>query len=236
MTRQDVVVSFSIGSMFLLLACSLIIGGAFLAQPGCEPNAVMHPPRLGPSNSVLKEAIDELKYGPVNRDKQNEIKDGLLDRLRARRQARLCPPQVERPQTYANTPNVCTVINGPTEVCRVCPPRPGPETNPVSNPTPPVQYPAVSIDSLLLPMPQDCPSCVRGSDVKTGAFVCSHCGRPCVGDEWHTDWQADGTPLTFLCERCYRALSPEQRQAVFERYLKSQAANPLRGLSPEVAK
>lgn len=233
MTRQAVVVSFSVGSMFLLLACSLIIGGAFLAQPGCEPNAIMHPPRLGPSHSVIKEAIDELKYGPVNRDKQNEIKDGFLDRLRARRQARLCPPQVERPQTYANVPNVCTVVNGPTEVSRVYPPR---AIEPTPGPSPPVQYPAVSVDSLLLPTNSDCPSCARGTDVKTGAFVCSHCGKPCVGDEWHTDWQADGTPLTFLCERCYRALSPDQRQAVFERYLKSQSASPLRGLSPEVSK
>lgn len=238
MTRQAVVVSFSLGSMFLLLACSMIVAGAMIAQSHLEPSPVMMPPRIGPANSFLKEAIDELKYGPVNRAKQEEVKDGLLDRLRARRQSRLCPPVQAYANTYANVTNLSTMRNGPTEVCIVCPPRVvnGPSSEAPSSAVTLPQYPAVSLDALLYLNPSDCPSCDRDAELKTGAFVCSHCGKACVGDEWHTDWQADGTPLTFMCKECYRRLTPAQRQTVLNRYLKQQASNPLRGLAPEVSR
>jgi hypothetical protein len=240
MTRQAVVVSFSLGTMFLLLACAMMVAGAMIAQSQREPGPIVMPPRIGPANSVLKEAIDEWKYGPVDRAKQAEVKDGLLDRLRARRQSRLCPPMQASPmqtspvQTYASITNLSTMRNGPTEVRIVCPPRvvSGENAPAVSLP----EYPAVSLDALLYLNPSDCPSCDRGAELKTGVFVCSHCGKACVGDEWHTDWQPDGTPLTFLCKECYGKLTPSQRQSVLNRYLKQQASHPLRGLAPEVSR
>jgi hypothetical protein len=242
MTRQDVVVSFSIGSSFILLVCTLLVAFAIFSQPILEPSPIIAPPRLGPASTGLKEAIDELKYGPVNRDRQNEVKDGLLSRLRARR-APSCAPQ-----TYANgsVPAYRIGCNPAQEISITCPPRSTGATTESG-----VEYPAIvprapelppSIDWVLPPPasnPPSCPNCpVTRTELKTGAFFCSHCRSPCVGDEWHTDWLPDGTPLTYLCTRCNSRLSDSQKRSVYQRYIQKQQASPdsLRGaLYPEVS-
>lgn len=242
MTRQDVVVSFSIGSTFVMLVCTLLVAFALVSQPMLEPAPVLAPPRLGPASSGLKEAIDELKYGPVNRDRQNEVKDGLLSRIRARR-AQACTAR-----TYANTsvPAYRIGCNPAQEICVTCPPRTTDESNGSA-----IEYPAIvprapepppSLDWLLPPpavSQPSCPTCPNPrAELKTGAFVCSHCRSPCVGDEWHTDWLPDGTPLTYLCTQCNSRLSDSQKRLVYQRYIEKQiaSAESLRGaLYPEVS-
>lgn len=66
---------------------------------------------------------------------------------------------------------------------------------------------------------------------REGVFVCQRCKRPTVGAGWHELWADDGTPLTCLCESCWRALSPSQRAAELRKYANTQSIG---GLSPIV--
>lgn len=100
---------------------------------------------------------------------------------------------------------------------------------------PSLEYPAMELEES---KNVDCPSCIQNGveslfrrfsnpriESKTGSFVCSNCRKACVGDEWHTDWSEDGTPVTFLCKRCYESMSTSQRIAAYRRYVSRQVSN-----------
>ena len=115
-----------------------------------------------------------------------------------------------------------------TQVTGVRPPI-EPRWQPTVVPVPIVEYPAINP---LEPENGDCTMCRPHVEVekllrkkvapraenKTGSFICSHCRKPHVGEEWHTDWTADGTPITFLCENCYSSMSSQQRIAAYQAY------------------
>ncbi len=50
---------------------------------------------------------------------------------------------------------------------------------------------------------------------KTGGYACANCRRATVGDQWATQWTAEGTPISFLCRECWDKLTPEQRQSAY---------------------
>lgn len=50
---------------------------------------------------------------------------------------------------------------------------------------------------------------------KTGGYACANCRRPTVGDQWATQWTAEGTPISFLCRECWEKMTPDQRQAAY---------------------
>lgn len=88
--------------------------------------------------------------------------------------------------------------------------------------------------SITMPRPKPTPPAVAATcpdgkceQVKQGIFACQHCGRSTVGAGWHELWADDGTPLTCLCESCWRSLSPNQRAAELRRYAKTQTIGAL---------
>lgn len=239
MTKPDVVIKFSLGATILLLVCCCITCVAIITHAMIEPTKVKHPPRLCPP-SQLKEVLDEIKYGPVNRKKQDEIKDGFLDRFLARRQAiQSSSCQTPQYQTTRYQQSQCQPVshNLPSSYSN-CSPQV--EYVAVSQKAPPtgVEYPALLQPSLQLPTPQraTCPTC-PASEMKTGAFICSACREPKVGEQWHTDWLEDGRPLTYLCTQCNSRLNASQKQSVFQSYMRTQATAPIAGaFEPEVSR
>lgn len=234
MTKQQIVLSVSAGTGLLAIVMCIGISVAIVLS-GCESHASYDPSQpFIPSTGMIgemKRQANDVKYGPVNHEAAEEIKDGLFDRIRQRRAARqgqACT-HVQRVQQAACPPGyqtvpVCRPIESTTFVT---------STSVASTQTRVNEYPKVS--------PLTKPDCASGrcsnpdpdiaklfsadqsqanrrSEMKTGAFRCSQCGNPSVGDEWHTDWTADGTPITFLCESCYGRMSPDQRVAAYQRY------------------
>lgn len=238
--KQFVVVSCSFGTGLLTIVLASLIAAALLCQPAMERTPVLHPPRIGPP-SLLKQSFDEIKYGPVNKSAQQEVKDGLISRIREMRSRRLeqrCEPQntVAQNVVIRCPPRDVVSLDGCTVGTPVF------VSEPVLYvPKKPVEYPAMS--PALSPIDlffEDCDTCAKKdpkSEAKTGSFVCSRCKKPCVGDEWHTYWQPDGSPLTFLCESCHQSLSPAGRQSVYSQYMKrqSKSVGDLQSLHPELS-
>ncbi|WP_396160050.1 hypothetical protein [Flavobacterium sp.] len=223
---RAIVVSVSVGTglfigCLVLMLCVAI--GATLCIDSTEPT--MAPAIFKPNSGAIgdtERAINDLKYGPVNLDAAKEIKNGLFARIRDTRQSRICAPvqqqacvpvqdtRVIEPQPYVIQ---ATGIESPSDAFK--------------------EYPAVNP---LEPQSGDCPTCRPSVEIekllrkkvsprsenKTGAFMCSRCRKSHVGEEWHTDWAADGTPITFLCESCYSRMSSQQRLEAYEAYASRQ--------------
>ena len=232
---REIVVSVSVGTGLLLicmvLLLSLAIGAAVCVQnnePTLTPDIFR--PKSGAIGDVER-SVNNLKYGPVNLDAAKEVKNGLFSRIRDNRQSRICAPAQQQ---------ACV----PTQAVRVIDPSDCTFSYSIVQPQPSVtqatgikpstgEYPAINP---LEPVNGDCPTCRPHVEVekllgkkespraenKTGSFICSNCKKPHVGEEWHTDWAADGTPITFLCESCYARLSAQQRIAAYQAYASRQ--------------
>jgi hypothetical protein len=185
----------------------------------------MAPAIFKPNSGAIgdtERAINDLKYGPVNLDAAKEIKNGLFARIRDTRQSRICNPVPQQ---------ACV----PVQDTRVIEPQPYViQATGIESPSDPLkEYPAINP---LEPQSGDCPTCPPSVEIeklfrkkvsprsenKTGAFICSRCRKSHVGEEWHTDWAADGTPITFLCESCYSRMSSQQRLEAYEAYASRQ--------------
>lgn len=239
-----IVVSVSVGTGLLLvcmvLLLSLAIGAAVCVNKD-EPNLTpdVFRPKSGAVGDIER-SINELKYGPVNLDAAKEVKNGLFSRIRDNRQSRICAPvQTQACSTVSQT--VCV----PIQAARVTHPADCTLSYAIAQPQPNViqtsgvvqpsngEYPTINP---LEPVNGNCPTCRPAVEVekllrknelprfenKTGSFICSNCKKPHVGEEWHTDWSADGTPITFLCESCYSHMSPKQRIAAYQAYASRQ--------------
>ena len=229
----------------VLMLCLAI--GATVCVHSTKPLNVptFYRPKSG-SIGDAERSINDLKYGPVNLDAAKEVKNGLFARIRENRQARagasvsqVCVP-VQQSYVPAQTvrvidPTDCTYsyaiaqsqpfVLQPTGI--QLPMTFVPQPTVINKPN--VEYPAVNpLESTT----GDCPTCRPNVEVekllrkkqssrsenKTGSFICSHCRKPHVGEEWHTDWSEDGTPITFLCESCYSRMSSQQRIAAYQTY------------------
>ena len=206
-----------------------------------EPAPLLHPALPGISTGELRSQIrkemNDLQYGPVNKDATKEVKNGLFDRLRARRNAApatvaSCPPctvvsSTDCTAAYSTALPVWSVIqNGTVSYVPV-----QSVTSTVSSVPSQPEYPAINpLEVESLPA-SSCTTCKQDprKEVKTGGFVCSHCKQTKVGSQWHTDWAEDGTPITFLCEDCYRKMTPNQRLTAYKAYAQRQA---IKGHSP----
>ena len=191
-------------------------------------------PKSGAVGDVER-SINDLKYGPVNLDAAKEVKNGLFSRIRDNRQARICAPASQQACVPSQTVRVidssdCTFSNAIVQpqsyVIQATGIKPA-ESSVIK------EYPAINP---VEPTNGDCPTCRPHVEVekllrknespraenKTGSFICSNCKKPHVGEEWHTDWSADGTPITFLCESCYSRMSAQQRIAAYQAYASRQ--------------
>ncbi len=237
--RQFHVISVSIGTgilfcmltLFGVLAIAAAIVGSH-SDDKCSPE-VFHP-RTGAMGEI-EHQMNDLMYGPVNSNATREVKNGLFDRWRANRQARvgqsvaqpICLPtqyevthskplQIIQPNYRVVDPSDCTysyTIANPVV------------GQTIVSPTTGIEMPSVvPVDPLEHLPSNDCATCKKSShnSVKTGSFICSNCRQSQVGG-WHTDWKEDGTPITFLCERCYLLMSPEQRERAYKGYLARQS-------------
>ncbi len=233
---RAIVVSVSVGTGLLIvcmvLMLCLAIGATFCVQ-STEPNVApaIFRPRSGAIGDSER-SINELKYGPVNLDAAKEVKNGLFARIRDNRQSRVCATvqrsvyvpvqqQVCVPvQTYAIAQPLPYVIHATRIESPSTPPKEYPAVNPLESETGdcPTCRPHVEIDKLL--RKRESPR----AENKTGSFICSNCKKPYVGDEWHTDWSTDGTPITFLCESCYSRMTSHQRIAAYQAYAARQTS------------
>ncbi|MEM9825099.1 MAG: hypothetical protein AAF958_00845 [Planctomycetota bacterium] len=130
------------------------------------------------------------------------------------------PTRVNRPAVYSVSSNRSPGFNlAPGEVLlSVGPLRPLSTNRYTVSPPSRLLMPPVS-----QPTPQiTVDRCPDGScdTPREGAFRCARCGQPTVGRDWHQVWADDGTPLTCLCESCWRQLDPKAR----EFYMRSYAA------------
>jgi len=216
----------------MVLLLSLAIGAAVCVH-NTEPNLTpdIFRPKSGAVGDIER-SINELKYGPVNLDAAKEVKNGLFSRIRDNRKSRICNPAPQQVCVPAqairvNDSSDCTFSNA------IAQPQPIViQTTGVTVP-PATEYPAINP---LESTNSDCPTCRPHVEVeklfrkkespraenKTGSFICSKCKKPHVGEEWHTDWAADGTPITFLCESCYSRMSSQQRNAAYQAYASRQ--------------
>ena len=233
---RAIVVSVSVGTGLLLICMVLLLSlaiGAAVCVHNNEPN--LSPDVFRPKSGTvgdIERSINEFKYGPVNLDAAKEVKNGLFSRIRDNRQARICAP-VQR--------QVCV----PVQAARVIDPSNYNFSYAITQPPPIViqttgvtlpstgEYPAINP---LEPVNGSCPTCRPAVEVekllrkkesprfenKTGSFICSNCRKPHVGEEWHTDWSSDGTPITFLCESCYSRMSAQQRIEAYQAYASRQ--------------
>ena len=241
-------VSVGTGLLIVCMVVMLCIAiGATVCMHGSEPSVApaVFRPRSGQIGDAER-SINELKYGPVNLDAAKEVKNGMFARIRENRQSRNCasvqrqvcvPVQqqvVTRVQQQVCVPFQTTRVIDPTDCTysyAIAQPQPYviQATGIESPSTPTREYPVVN------PLESEtgnCPTCrphvevekllrTKGSprsENKTGSFICSHCKKPHVGEEWHTDWSEDGTPVTFLCESRYSRMSSQQRIAVYQDY------------------
>lgn len=132
--KRFVVVSLSVGTASVLgafviaICCSLV----FLHQPSKPSIAV---PNL-PQGDLHAKETNDLKYGPVNLDAAKEVKQGILSRMRARREI------VCQPVSQSNC-SAATYAPRATEV----PPGPAPST-------PPTVCPDGDCNQGYMPLPQ----------------------------------------------------------------------------------
>lgn len=223
---RAIVVSVSVGTglfigCMVLMLCVAI--GATFCIDSAEP--MMAPAIFKPKSGAIgdsERAINDLKYGPVNLDAAKEIKNGLFARIRDTRQSRICAPAQKQ---------VCVPVQG-IQATAIALPQ-GVYTQTPEATTEVREYPSINP---LEPQSGDCPTCRPSVEIeklfrkkvsprsenKTGAFICSRCRKSHVGEEWHTDWAADGTPITFLCEGCYSRMSSQQRIEAYKAYASRQ--------------
>ena len=241
---RAIVVSVSVGTGLLLICMVLLLSlaiGAAVCVHNNEPN--LSPDVFRPKSGTvgdIERSINELKYGPVNLDAAKEVKNGLFSRIRDNRQSRICAP-VQQQSCSTVSQTVCV----PVQAARVIDSSDGTFSYAIAQPQPIViqstgvtlpstgEYPAINP---LEPVNGDCPTCRPTVEVekllrkrespraenKTGSFICSNCKKPHVGEEWHTDWSSDGTPITFLCESCYSRMSAQQRIEAYQAYASRQ--------------
>ena len=235
----------------VIMLCLAI--GATVCLQGTEPVKVptVFRPMSG-SIGEVERSFNDQNYGPVNLDAAKEVKNGLFARIRENRQLRACstpqqqvrvpvqqvcaPIQRRAIESSDGTYSYSTVQSTPLVVPSTGIPKPLPFVEmPNVVPTPMVEYPKLNPIETEKP---DCPRCrvpleidklmrtraSTRSEKKTGSFICSHCKKPHVGEEWHTDWAEDGTPITFLCESCYSRMTPQQRVAVYQSYATRQTS------------
>jgi ribosomal protein L37AE/L43A len=166
----------------------------------------------------IEHTLNEHLYGPVDLNAAKEVKNGLFDRIRARRQAQACQPQA--PSQY-QLPTQTRVYSYPAVAY---------SSPVVFQSVSPIESVVVQSTGYEMPIikpinpletvnEKDCPTCKKDprTEIKTGAFICSNCRKSNVG-EWYTDWDEDGTPVTFLCRRCHAVMSPEQKEKSFNAY------------------
>ncbi len=224
--RQFHVISLSVGTaiLFCLLTSFLVLAIVFSSIDG-QSKTAPSPNVFRPQNGAMGEIehkINDLKYGPVNNEATKEVKNGLFDRIRVNRQARLCvpspPSQAMCPMAVRTIdPSECTysyTLANPNVGQTVITQSTGFEM-PFVTPINPLDRDAVA---------KDCPTgkCPQRNAIKTGSFICSNCRKSQIG-EWHTDWKDDGTPITFLCERCHSLMTPEQRENAYKGYIARQS-------------
>ena len=237
--RQFHVISVSIGTgiLFCMLTgfVALAIAAAIIdshSNDKCSPEVFR--PRTGAMGEIENQ-MNDLMYGPVNSNATREVKNGLFDRIRANRQARVCQP-VTQPTCLPNQSVVrySTPVETVQPSYRIVDPSDCTYSYTISNPvvgqsivtqTAGIEMPSVvPVNPLEHLAPNDCLTCERSTRnaFKTGSFICSNCRQSQVGG-WHTDWKEDGTPVTFLCERCYSLMSPEQRERAYKGYMARQS-------------
>ena len=242
--RQFHVISVSIGTGILFCMLTLFgvlaIAAAIVessSKDKCSPDVFR--PRTGTVGEIENQ-MNDLMYGPVNSNATREVKNGLFDRWRANRQARDCE-SVAQPICLPTqqSPTPCDVayskpLQNMQPSYRVADSSDCTYSYTIANPvvgqtivtqTTGIEMPSVVSLNPLEQLPSnDCTTCKKSNhnSVKTGSFICSNCRQSQVGG-WHTDWKEDGTPITFLCERCYLLMSPEQRERAYKGYLARQS-------------
>jgi len=188
----------------MVLLLSLAIGAACCIY-NTETNLTqdVFRPKSGTVGDIER-SINDMKYGPVNLDAAKEVKNGLFARIRDNRQSRICAPA----QRQACS-SVSQTVGVPVQSAKVIVIQATGVTAPPAS-----EYPSINPPDSVN---GDCPKCrphvdaekllrkkeSPRSESKTGSFICSNCKKPHVGEEWHTDWSEDGTPITFLSESCY---------------------------------
>jgi hypothetical protein len=246
--RQVHVIGLTCGTAFLFVCLTMCIVGAIIfSNLDCDKKSPeMFRPKTGAMGEIENQ-INELKYGPVNLDAAKEVKNGLFGRIRANRQARVCQPATSQACSQQSFPvtqscyvpappsplQVSQVVVQPTyqPTYRILDPSDCNYSYAVANPVlgqtivaqstgfeMPIASPINPIEPDTSPTAKDCVACKSPRNaVKTGSFICSNCRRSQVG-EWHTDWNDDGTPVTFLCEKCHSLMTPDQREKAFTAY------------------
>jgi hypothetical protein len=226
------VVGLTAGTALLFCAMTACVVGAIVFST-VEVHSKVRPDTFRPKTGALKEIesqIHESQYGPVNLNAAKEVKNGLFDRIRSRRQsAQACqqPSQCTvQPQSVSYSYPAVS-YSQPKQI--VCDSSDCSYTQIVSS-VPmgsvvitqttgmemPISKPINPLDDV---NSSDCVTCKKDprSAVKTGSFICSNCRKANVG-EWHTDWNEDGTPVTFLCKRCNALVSPQQKEKLRNAY------------------
>jgi hypothetical protein len=243
--RQFHVISVSIGTgiLFCMLTIFIVLGIA-AAIVESHSNDRCNPEEFHPNTGAMGEIehqMNDFMYGPVNSNATREVKNGLFGRIRANRQARICQPVSQQTNCLPtqHMPSQCDVayskpIQAAQPSYRVVDPSDCTYSYAIANPvvgqtidTQPtgIEMPSVvPVNPLEHLAPNDCPNCKspKRETVKTGSFICSNCRQSQVGG-WHTDWKEDGTPITFLCERCYSLMSPEHRERAYKGYIARQS-------------
>jgi hypothetical protein len=228
---KRIVVCLSVGSSLLVLLATGIVSTAILLS-GCnlnpQPDSQMIRP-FQPKTGVMGELNrlkNEIDLGPVNLDAAKEVKNGgLFARIRANRQAR---QQCQPCQTSQTVVSACQFQNAPIVVdpsdCNYSQTL---ATTSVQSIV--LQSTGVEMQSVVPPkeiekaFAKDCVTCktTPRTELKTGSFICSNCRKSQVGN-WHTEWNDAGQPITFLCETCFHAMSPEQRDKAYRGYIARQ--------------
>lgn len=236
------VVGLTAGTALLFCAMTACIVGAIVfatveVHSKVKPSPDKFLPKKGAVGEIER-ALQDIDLGPVNLDAAKEVKNGLFDRIRARRQAQACKPQAVSQYQLPSQASVCsypTVTYSSTAVVQsaplriVCDPTDCNYTNIIATaPAGAIIVPqstgfempyTAPINPLETVTDKDCPTCKNDprTSIKTGAFICSNCRKSNVG-EWHTDWNEDGTPVTFLCKRCHSVMTPEQKEKSLTAY------------------
>jgi hypothetical protein len=237
---NKIIVSLSVGTCVLLfglvfVACGTMLVLVLALHQKPDPR-IPFKPKTG-SIGEIERTINDIKYGPVNLDAAKEIKNGLFDRIRDRRQAKAtvaqspycqpCPTTYLQPIQATVDPYDCTASYVITQQPATIVQASGVSQSVIMG----KEYPAS--EPIANPLESECDTCESNSNVanlfgkstrselKTGSFLCSNCRKSTVG-EWHTDWKEDGMPITFLCESCYQRMTPDQRMKSYQGYVSRQ--------------
>ncbi len=195
-------------------------------------------------------AVEDL--GPVNRAALNEPKQGIIDRIRARRAAACLPCQPQSysysysytrtvpsvsytyrtitPSTYIVPAPVVTypIVSPPiyVEPAQVVTPAPTKPMMPsaLQEPVHPTPIPSSNCPGGTCPKPSSSDPFFSSAEVKTGGFRCAHCQRETVGENWATDWSSEN-PVTFMCRHCWSRTNANQKLAAYKSWSTQQIAS-----------